>query len=172
MNKKLLSLCSMILITSLTACSTFSHKTKYKFPSEIESRCYGAMNSAKSIVESKGYKTSNDANIEVIKVKGTKKFSGYWAFYEESNNQYCLGYCTGNAIYIAADPSNNEIQDNVLTHEFGHYWLMNNDAGQSHLSVFASSFFNWRDAKSIKYPYPNTTNTTNAIEEIMGCGNE
>lgn len=169
MNKKLLSLCSLILITSLTACSTFSHKTKYNFPSEIESRCYGAMNSAKSIVESKGYKTSKDANIEVIKVKGTKKFSGYWAFYSDSHSQYILGCCNGSLIQIASDPSSGEIPDNVLTHEFGHYWLMNNDGGSSHLSVFASSFFNWRDAKSIKYPY---TNITNAIEEMMGCGNE
>lgn len=139
---------SLLLINLfITGCSTiFDRGVEWNFPSDISGMCYHARNESKIALHSVGLTNFKEHSLKVIKVNGERKFSGSWGWKDQYWGQYVLGLCNGSTIWIGSHPhTGGEVNPEVLKHEFGHYWLINNYNDYGHNNQYSHLFYNWRD---------------------------
>lgn len=143
----------LLLILNVGCASIFPQKTKYRFPDDIRSLCYGELNAAKECIESTGTRLKAVApELRVVKVDGERRFSEGWAWRAPSlNNIWVLGltteYSNGRfVIQIAVNPTTKgDISVSTLRHEMGHFWIMSNHKDYTHNPRYRMCFDRWVD---------------------------
>jgi len=147
---KKISVFLLIGLMLLTGC--ISHK--FNFPDDIDGMCHGAKNESKARINSVGVSLKEEAGCRVGKMPGEKKFSGKWGWRApEWDGMWVLGLCGsgGTRIIIGCHPQTlGEVDNDVLIHEFAHYWLMSNYDDYTHDPKYVHLFYNWRDPRLIK----------------------
>jgi len=127
-------------------------KPKRDFPVWCSAMCFGALNDAKRLIESKGIKLKAH-DIRVVVVKNCQRFSGGWGWHESqiSHNVGGLTSPDGILIRIAIDPAQygnpNALHYGSLVHEMGHHWTITNGLGGDHDPRFDDVLPGWREAR-------------------------
>jgi hypothetical protein len=124
-------------------------KPKIKCPSYLKQKLDDCKNGSKHCIQSKGLGLPSDhKNLYVHIIAGTKvsstQYGKIWQYVGKSG-RYVGGECQGSNIWVAADPSTREVNDHILRHELGHWWLHHKSV-YGHDPRFKDCFIYWADA--------------------------
>jgi len=137
----------LVFLFLLVGCGTT--KPTFTYPPDISDLC----ESSKYIAKQKIEQVNNSqlkiiASCIVVKVDGTKNFSGEWAWFDQYWKMYVCGLCSGKKIQIACHPvTKGGISAFTLIHEWAHYWLINNYNDYTHDPKYKSYFSRWVEPK-------------------------
>jgi len=138
-----------VILVLLLAVSCRDKDLKFNFPEDIKYQCDVGFNSAKTCIESKGISLERLKGLTVVKHPGEKYFGvgqGWGWKSPEWKGMYVLGLCWGTRIEVGSNPvTGGQVEQNVINHEMGHYWLMTNHNINKHIASVASCFHNWVD---------------------------
>jgi hypothetical protein len=144
-----------LLVFMMTGCFlTGGDKVERKFPAEVKSELYGALNDAENVIKSKGVHKIQPKNVKVELIPGEKKIGGMWCFKSpELNNMWVLGVTlmNGRIIKLAHEPGNRRgINIAVAIHEFAHHWLFSNGHRDGHYPLYDKNFINWAYSRKMQ----------------------
>ena len=102
------------------------------------------------------------------KINGNKKINGIWCWKsEEWGGMWIGGMCYGNIIKVGCNPNTkDEVSYDMLLHECGHYWLMNNYNIENHPAKY-NPIFHWSQCHSYM-----SRNPLESIREIYDNAQE
>jgi len=139
----------VLLVVLLIIVSCNDKDPEFKFPEDIKHMCDVGFNGAKQCIEAKGIKLKRLQGLTVAKHPGEKYFGvgqGWGWKSVKWEGMYVLGLCWGTRIEVGSNPTTGgQVEQNVVNHEMGHYWLMTNHNINKHIPEVASCFHNWVD---------------------------
>ena len=114
---------------------------KFEFPDDIKQMCDIGFNTAKTCIESKGTPLERKKGVKVVKRAGERYFGAGNGWGWKSSELMDMW-----VIEVGSNPvTGGDVEQNVLTHEMGHYFLISNHGMYKHDPLYKSCFHNWRD---------------------------
>jgi len=144
-------------VALLQGCSLLHHDEIGNdiFPVGYETLCKNQLAAAKAGIERCGTPLKREQAVEVHLHKGTKKYNGMWCW-EWTPGYYVAGMTLeGRKIEVGCSPQYKEVNNGVLFHEFGHYWLATNKGDYSHNAKY-DSVFHWSGLGAAMAKKPST----------------
>lgn len=141
--KNLIVLSGCVILLSGCASSSIN------IPSEISGVAYGCKNEAKAKIQSVGAALSEKGSCTVKLVEGTQCFSGVWCWYNQILKMYVSGSCNSMTLQIAHAPGQpTAVHTQTFTHEWAHWYLINNYGDLTHNPKYDNLFYNWQAGRS------------------------
>jgi hypothetical protein len=120
------------------------------YPAGIANICNQQLNNAKVAIEACGSPLRYQSPLTVGVKKGTRFINGMWCW--ELTPGYYIGGITyyGRNVVVGCNPNNeNDVNSEVLYHEFGHYWLQSNYGISNHAAKYNPAF-HWSGLDNVK----------------------
>lgn len=141
-------------LATATGCASRSRGPTRNFPSHYHGAFHHELNRARHIINDVGvHSVSPRPAIGQLRA-GERKFGNQWCWHTFfpgwRQPLWVAGLCFGNRIEIGAHPQTfQEVDMNVVHHEFVHHWLMTNGHGPFHFPVYDSRVWQWAYARRV-----------------------